>query len=91
MPRRLWFAAAMLVTGASLIGCAQLAGAAPETKGGIFKFGTVGASVEVDPQVAYITTSWWLEILPGLVIVLFAVSVTTLGRTLQRRLEGASR
>jgi peptide/nickel transport system permease protein len=39
----------------------------------------------------YITTSWWLEILPGLVIVLFAVSVTTLGRTLQRRLEGAAR
>jgi peptide/nickel transport system permease protein len=39
----------------------------------------------------YITTSWWLEILPGLVIVLVALSVTTLGRTLQHRLEGAAR
>ena len=39
----------------------------------------------------YITTSWWLEILPGLVIVLVALSVTSLGRTLQHRLEGAAR
>jgi peptide/nickel transport system permease protein len=39
----------------------------------------------------YITTSWWLEILPGLVIVLFALAMTSLGRTLQHRLEGASR
>jgi peptide/nickel transport system permease protein len=39
----------------------------------------------------YITTSWWLEVLPGLVIVLFALAVTSLGRTLQHRLEGAAR
>jgi peptide/nickel transport system permease protein len=39
----------------------------------------------------YITTSWWLEVLPGLVIVLVALAVTSLGRTLQHRLEGASR
>jgi peptide/nickel transport system permease protein len=39
----------------------------------------------------YITTSWWLEILPGLVIVLFALAMTSLGRTLQHQLEGASR
>jgi peptide/nickel transport system permease protein len=39
----------------------------------------------------YITTQWWLEILPGLVIVLFAISVTTLGRAIQQRLEGAAR
>ncbi|MEZ5210496.1 ABC transporter permease [Gordonia sp. (in: high G+C Gram-positive bacteria)] len=39
----------------------------------------------------YITTNWWLEILPGLVIVLFAISVTTLGRAAQQRLEGAGR
>jgi ABC-type transport system substrate-binding protein len=61
MPRRLWLAAAMLATGASLIGSAQLAGAAPERRGGIFKFGTTGASVEIDPQVAYISTSWWMQ------------------------------
>jgi peptide/nickel transport system permease protein len=39
----------------------------------------------------YITTSWWLEVMPGLVIVLVALSVTSLGRTLQHRLEGAAR
>jgi peptide/nickel transport system permease protein len=39
----------------------------------------------------YVTTSWWLEVLPGLVIVLVAVSLTALGRTWQHRLEGASR
>lgn len=39
----------------------------------------------------YITTHWWLEILPGLVIVVFAISVTTLGRAIQQRLEGAAR
>lgn len=36
----------------------------------------------------YVTEAWWLEVLPGLVIVLFALSVTTLGRALQGRLEG---
>jgi peptide/nickel transport system permease protein len=39
----------------------------------------------------HITTSWWLEILPGVVIVLVAISVTSLGRTLQNRLGGAAR
>jgi peptide/nickel transport system permease protein len=39
----------------------------------------------------YLTTSWWLEIMPGVVIVLVALSVTSLGRTLQHRLEGAAR
>ncbi|MER6629589.1 ABC transporter permease [Streptomyces sp. NPDC000987] len=39
----------------------------------------------------YITTQWWLEVLPGLVIVLFAISVTTLGRAIRQRLEGAAR
>jgi peptide/nickel transport system permease protein len=39
----------------------------------------------------YVTTAWWLELMPGLVIVLVALSVTSLGRTLQHRLEGAAR
>ncbi len=39
----------------------------------------------------YITTQWWLEVMPGLVIVLVALSATSLGRTLQHRLEGAAR
>ena len=38
-----------------------------------------------------ITTSPWLEIMPGLVIVLATLALTSLGRTLQHRLEGAAR
>jgi ABC-type oligopeptide transport system substrate-binding subunit len=61
MPRRPWLAAAMLATGAVLVVSAQLAGAASERRGGIFKVGTTGASVQIDPQLSYITTGWWLE------------------------------
>jgi peptide/nickel transport system permease protein len=45
----------------------------------------------LDSGRGYITTAWWLEIMPGLVIVLVALSVTSLGRTLQHRLEAAAR
>jgi oligopeptide transport system substrate-binding protein len=55
----------MLATGASLLVAASFASAASTQgalkKGGIWKFGTTGASVQVDPQLAYITTAWWLE------------------------------
>jgi len=65
MHRRLWLSVAMLVTGASLLVAASLASAGNTghalKKGGIWKYGTTGASVQVDPQVAYITTAWWLE------------------------------
>ena len=62
MPRRPWLAAAMLATGAFLVVSAQLAGAAPdEAAAAIFRVGTTGASVQVDPQLAYISTAWWLE------------------------------
>jgi peptide/nickel transport system permease protein len=36
----------------------------------------------------YITRAWWLEVMPGLAIVLFALSMTVVGRHLQQRLEG---
>jgi peptide/nickel transport system permease protein len=39
----------------------------------------------------YITTAWWLEVIPGTVIVLLALSVTVIGRHLQARLEGRIR
>jgi ABC-type transport system substrate-binding protein len=55
----------MLVTGASLLVASSFASAAGNggalKKGGIWKVGTTGASVQVDPQLAYITTAWWLE------------------------------
>jgi peptide/nickel transport system permease protein len=45
----------------------------------------------LDAGRASITTSPWLEILPGLVIVVTTLAITSLGRTLQHRLEGAAR
>ena len=65
MRRRLWLSVAMLVTGTSLLVASSFASAAGNAgalkKGGIWKTGTTGASVQVDPQLAYITTAWWLE------------------------------
>jgi peptide/nickel transport system substrate-binding protein len=66
MHRRLWLSVAMLVAGASLLVAASFASAGTAShaklkQGGIWKYGTTGASVQVDPQVAYITTAWWLE------------------------------
>jgi ABC-type transport system substrate-binding protein len=59
--RRLWLSLAMLCAGTALLTATQLAGAAPERRGGIFKVGTISGSVEIDPQVGYITTSWWMQ------------------------------
>lgn len=42
----------------------------------------------LDAGQIFVTSAWWLEVLPGLCIVSIALSVTTLGRHLQRRLEG---
>jgi peptide/nickel transport system substrate-binding protein len=51
-----------LLTGMALLALtAGLASASPAKQGGIFVLGTTGASTEVDPQVAYVTTTWWLE------------------------------
>src|SRR5213596_1892034 len=65
MHRRLWLSVAMLVAGASLLVAASFASAGTAShalkQGGIWKYGTTGASVQVDPQLAYITTAWWLE------------------------------
>jgi peptide/nickel transport system substrate-binding protein len=65
MRRRLWLSVAMLVTGASLLVASSFASAAGNSgalkQGGIWRAGTTGASVQVDPQLAYITTAWWLE------------------------------
>src|SRR5215510_981699 len=59
--RRLWLSLVMLATGVALLLVAQFAGAVTERRGGIFKVGTTGASVQIDPQLSYITTGWWLE------------------------------
>jgi len=55
----------MLVAGASLLVAASLASAAGNApalkKGGIWRVGTTGTSTQIDPQLAYVTTAWWLE------------------------------
>jgi ABC-type transport system substrate-binding protein len=60
MPRRLWLSAGLLATGAVLLATARLAGASPPSAG-IFRVGMTGASVQIDPQLSYITTGWWME------------------------------
>jgi peptide/nickel transport system permease protein len=36
----------------------------------------------------FVSTAWWLEFWPGVMIVLFTLSTTAIGRYLQRRIEG---
>ncbi|MDH2399886.1 ABC transporter permease [Bradyrhizobium sp. SSUT18] len=48
-----------------------------------------GALLDAGRQ--YVTRAWWLEVMPGLAIIAFALSVTTIGRYLQQRLEGRAR
>ncbi len=62
MAQRLWVSLAMVATGVGLLAAAQLASAAsPPRYGGIFRVGTTGASVQIDPQISYVSTAWWLE------------------------------
>lgn len=45
-----------------MLAAAQLASAGfGFRQGGVFRYGSVGASVQIDPQVAYVSTAWWLE------------------------------
>jgi peptide/nickel transport system permease protein len=39
----------------------------------------------------YVVSAWWLEVMPGLAIIVFALSVTIIGQHLQERLEGRVR
>jgi len=41
----------------------------------------------LDAGRTYITTAWWLVVIPGLVVVVLALATTTLGRHLQDHLE----
>lgn len=62
MRRRLWLSLGMLALGGTFLVTAQLAGAARGSKpGGIFHYGVSGASVQIDPQLAYVSTAWALE------------------------------
>src|SRR5205823_13898558 len=60
MPRKLWLSAGLLAAGAALLATARFAGATPPSAG-IFRVGMTGASIQIDPQLSYVTTGWWLE------------------------------
>jgi ABC-type transport system substrate-binding protein len=62
MPRRLWAGVGALALGAGCLVAAHLASATRGVKeGGSFRVGIAGASVQIDPQLAYTSTAWWLE------------------------------
>jgi hypothetical protein len=57
---RLALALALIAAGAAMFAAsARTDGSVKD--GGIFRVGFSGASVQVDPQLAYVTTAWWLE------------------------------
>src|SRR3954449_6197237 len=59
---RLWVSLGALALGMGLLLTAQLAGASRGFRqGGVFRYGTAGPSVQIDPQLAYVSTAWWLE------------------------------
>jgi peptide/nickel transport system substrate-binding protein len=59
---RLWLSVSLLAVGAAMLTVAQLASAGfGFRQGGIFRVGFSGASVQLDPQLAYTSTAWWLE------------------------------
>src|ERR687888_920155 len=55
-----WLSLAMLACGGAMLATTALAGP-PMRQDGIFTVGDEGASVQIDPQVAYVSTAWWLE------------------------------
>jgi ABC-type oligopeptide transport system substrate-binding subunit len=62
MPRRLWTGVGALALGLALLAAAQLASASSGFKqDGTLQVGMTGASVQIDPQLAYVSTAWWLE------------------------------
>ena len=62
MGARFWVSLGTLALGAAMLVTAQLAAASfGFRQGGIFRYGVPGASVQIDPQLAYVSTAWWLE------------------------------
>src|SRR5437868_7068349 len=60
MPRRLWLSLAMLASGGALLAASALAGPSLR-QDGVFRVGISGASAQIDPQVAFESSAWWLE------------------------------
>src|SRR6186997_1915709 len=64
MVRRVWLSLGLVVLGGAMLVTSQLAAAEGGfgfRQGGVFRYGSVGASVQIDPQLAYVSTAWWME------------------------------
>jgi peptide/nickel transport system substrate-binding protein len=64
MVRRVWLSLGLVLLGGAMLVTAQLAAAEGGfgfRQGGVFRYGSVGASVQIDPQLAYVSTAWWME------------------------------
>jgi len=58
--RRLALSLTLIAAGAAMSAAAAWPGGAARN-GGTFLYGSTGPSVQIDPQVAYVSTAWWLE------------------------------
>jgi peptide/nickel transport system substrate-binding protein len=64
MVRRVLLSLGLVLLGGAMLVTAQLAAAEGGfgfRQGGVFRYGSVGASVQIDPQLAYVSTAWWME------------------------------
>ena len=64
MMRRVLLSLGLVLLGGAMLVTAQLAAAEGGfgfRQGGVFRYGSVGASVQIDPQLAYVSTAWWME------------------------------
>jgi len=65
---RLVLALALIAAGAALFAASARTGDSTRN-GGIFRYGIPGSSLQLDPQLAYVTTAWWLEYATALKLV----------------------
>lgn len=65
---RLALALALIAAGAALLAAAGRTGDSTRN-GGVFRYGTTGPSVQIDPQQGYLATAWWLEYATALKLV----------------------
>jgi ABC-type oligopeptide transport system substrate-binding subunit len=65
---RLALALALIAAGAAMFAASARTGSGVKD-GGTFRYGTAQASVQLDPQLAYVNTAWWLEYATALKLV----------------------
>jgi peptide/nickel transport system substrate-binding protein len=65
---RLALALALIAAGAAMFAASARTGDSARN-GGIFRYGTTGLSVQIDPQQGYLTSAWWLQYATALKLV----------------------